>query len=134
MNYWLRRLKICTRFWARKLRYERFATQDGISAVKIFIYVAFGFLLGWHTTNLQVKQCEAEMERHIQSNNEMILQITEEHSKQLQQQRAQYQQIIGVELNRMGQAVEESRVSEKRMLKNQAEIKNELELDNRNCN
>lgn len=130
MRYWLKRMRVCVRWWARNFKYEKFTSADGINALKIFIFVTFGFLLGWHTTNLQVRQCEAEMDKRIQTDHEAIARVTEEHTQQLNQQREQYQKLLGEELRCIKEDLQIAKQVGQEMVKKQTELANELDEHN----
>lgn len=113
-RYWYRRAKICARRSARKLDKTHITSERVLSSLKIFIFVGFGYLLGLYTAQLELSRCEINIEQLSHENTRTLLQIQEEHNRQLETQRNAYQKIIKESLAKLGDKVDQNQEMIKR--------------------
>lgn len=92
--------------WYQSDDFRKDVADRTLKIIQIFIFVGFGYLLGWYSVALEVSKCEVDMERLSHENTKMMLQITEEHKNSLEQQRNSYQNLIKNELKELAQKVE----------------------------
>lgn len=92
--------------WYQSNDFRKDVADRTLKIIQIFIFVGFGYLLGWYSVALEVSKCEVDMKKLSHENARMMLQITEEHKNSLEKQRNSYQNIIKNELKELTQKVE----------------------------
>lgn len=92
--------------WYQSDDFRKDVADRTLKIIQIFIFVGFGYLLGWHSVALEVSKCEVDLEKISHENTRMMLQIVEEHKSSLENQRNSYQNLIKNELKELAQKVE----------------------------
>lgn len=92
--------------WYQSNDFRKDVADRTLKIIQIFIFVGFGYLLGWYSVALEVSKCKVDMKKLSYENACMMLQITEEHKNSLEKQRNSYQNIIKNELKELTQKVE----------------------------
>lgn len=92
--------------WYQSDDFRKDVADRTLKIIQIFIFVGFGYLLGWYSVALEVSKCEVGMEKLSHENTRMMLQIAEEHKTSLEHQRNSYQSLIKNELKELAKKVE----------------------------
>lgn len=92
--------------WYQSDDFRKDVADRTLKIIQIFIFVGFGYLLGWYSVALEVSKCEVDLEKISHENTRMMLQIAEEHKSSLENQRNSYQNLIKNELKELAQKVE----------------------------
>lgn len=92
--------------WYQSDDFRKDVADRTLKIIQIFIFVGFGYLLGWYSVALEASKCEVDLEKISHENTRMMLQIAEEHKNSLENQRNSYQNLIKNELKELAQKVE----------------------------
>lgn len=92
--------------WYQSNDFRKDVADRTLKIIQIFVFVGFGYLLGWYSVALEVSRCEIGMEKLSHENTRMMLRIAEEHKNSLESQRNSYQTLIKNELKELAKKVE----------------------------
>ncbi|WP_368430484.1 hypothetical protein [uncultured Parasutterella sp.] len=92
--------------WYQSDHFRKDIVDKILKTVQIFIFVGFGYLLGWYSVALEVSKCEIRMEQLSHENTRMMLGIAKKHQESLEKQRNSYQLLIKNELTSLAKKVE----------------------------